>query len=477
MILDGDLDDMEDDNYKATVANDNKSKCILLTLMVPGDKEAKNQALVFVDACNESLGVIISKVGQVQIIPWKCTELLSSTKRWNAIPKDLALAETVLHGFNRFQNSTKGFFRVQISYPATVLHGTLVEASRTVNVPYQRFVQPAASPALDPITLGMLSMTVPSMEKNSTFNKLLCHIFDVSNIGTHWATQNVPGSSKIPDSIPWKACRILLIEVDRNESDAKALPRAFADFFNVLVTPGNGPLLGMSANFTYLPNGWQASSKTKSSVKRNILVHHTSFNLGIQETILCGVRLLNKLPSGQTMLRALLQLPSLNPMTNKDGKTISGRVFVGFIPTEDPEIWMAYYPTIFKSEAESVAAALPQFIEQQWNIQAKYFCRTAFIVSLLADGVYDHSSRTFTTKDELEESARLHSAGIELILPVAFTAAPTEKFISAEHQRAFAVNADDADTVDTDLRNKTPVAMNKAVTRGEEVSGVPCRRG
>ena len=38
-------------------------------------------------------------------------------------------------------------------------------------------------------------------------------------------------------------------------------------------------------------------------------------------------------------------------------------------------------------------------------------------------------------------------------------------FISAQHQRAFASDADDADTVDTDLRNKTPVAMNKAVTR------------
>jgi len=99
-------------------------------------------------------------------------------------------------------------------------------------------------------------------------------------------------------------------------------------------------------------------------------------------------------------------------MTNKDGKIISGRVFIGFVPTEDPEIWTAYYPTIFESEAESVAAVLPQFIEQQWNIQAKSFCRTAFIASSLADGVYDHSFRTFTTKDELEESARLQSAGI-----------------------------------------------------------------
>jgi len=153
-------------------------------------------------------------------------------------------------------------------------------------------------------------------------------------------------------------------------------------------------------------------------------------------------------------------------MTNKDSNIISGRFFIGFVPTEDQEIWTAYYPTIFESEAESVAAALPQFIEQKWNIQAKFFCRTAFIASSLVDGVYDHSSRTFTTKDELKESAKLQSAGIELILPTFLTAAPTDRFISAEHQRAFAADADDADTVDTDLRNKTPaVAMNKAVTR------------
>jgi len=89
----------------------------------------------------------------------------------------------------------------------------------------------------------MLSMTVPSMEKNVTFNLLLCHIFNISILGTRWATRNVPGSSKITESIPWKARRILLIEVDRNESDAKELPIAFADFFNVLVTPGNAPFL------------------------------------------------------------------------------------------------------------------------------------------------------------------------------------------------------------------------------------------
>lgn len=473
MLLDGDLDHLDDDEEEdATVANDNnEKKCMRLSLMVPGDKEAANQALAFVNACNESLGAITSKLGQVQLIPWKCTELLRTTKRWNKIPTDLALAETVLHQFTRFSTGMKGFFRVQITYPSSLHYGAIVEACRAVNVPNQRFVQPAPSSALDPITLGILSMTVPAMERNDTFNKLLCHIFDIEILGTRWATQNVPGNSKIPDKIPWKARKVLLIEVDRKESDEKDLPRAFANFFNVFVTPGNGPLLGMSANFTYLPPGWQSSSKIKSKVKRNILAH-ASFNLGVQEITIGGVRLLNKLPSGQTLLRALLQLPSLTQMKNKDGKTLVGRVFVSFVPTEDPEVWTAYYPTIFESEAESVVAALPQFIEQQWKVKANSFCRSAYIASSLDDGIYNHSTRTFVTKDEMEENARLQSAGIELILPVDFSAAPTDKFISAEHQRAFAADANDADTADTDLRDKTPVAMKNTVSPSDEVSAM-----
>ena len=473
MLLDGDLDHLDDDEEEdATVANDNnEKKCMRLSLMVPGDKEAANQALAFVNACNESLGAITSKLGQVQLIPWKCTELLRTTKRWNKIPTDLALAETVLHQFTRFSTGMKGFFRVQITYPSSIHYGSIVEACRAVNVPNQRFVQPAPSAALDPITLGILSMTVPAMERNDIFNQLLCHIFDVEIMGTRWATQNVPGNSKIPDKIPWKARKVLLIEVDRNESEKKNLPSSFAEFFNVLVTPGNGPLLGMSANFTYLPPGWQSSSKIKSKVKRNILAH-ASFNLGVQEITIGGVRLLNKLPTGQTLLRALLQLPSLTQMTNKDGKTLVGRVFVSFVPTEDPEVWTAYYPTIFESEAESVVAALPQFIEQQWKVKANSFCRSSYIASALDDGIYNHSSRTFVTKDELEENARLQSAGIELILPVDFSAAPTDKFISAEHQRAFAADANDADTADTDLRDKTPVAMKNTVSPSDEVSAM-----
>ena len=53
---------------------------------------------------------------------------------------------------------------------------------------------------------------------------------------TCWATQNVPGNSKIPDKSSWKALKVHFIEVDRNESEEKGLPRAFAVFFNVLVT-------------------------------------------------------------------------------------------------------------------------------------------------------------------------------------------------------------------------------------------------
>lgn len=147
MLLDGNLDYMEDEDEEATVSNDNSvaTKCISISLMVPGDKEAANQALAFVQACNESLSAITSKVGQVQIIPWKCTKLLPTTKRWKYVPSDLALAETVLQQFTRFSTGTKGLFCVQITYPSSVHYGSLVEACQAVNVPNQHFVQPAPS--------------------------------------------------------------------------------------------------------------------------------------------------------------------------------------------------------------------------------------------------------------------------------------------------------------------------------------------
>ena len=128
---------------------------------------------------------------------------------------------------------------------------------------------------------------------------------------------------------------------------------------------------------------------------------------------------------------------------NKDGKLLPGRAFVGFVPTDNPEVWTTIYSSIFEGEAESILAALPQFIQQQLDVLASSFCRSAFIAQAIVDGVYNHETRVFTTNKEIQETARLQSAGIELILPVFFNTGPTEKFISSEHQRAFAANADE----------------------------------
>lgn len=105
MLLDGNLDNMEDkDDDTVNNGNSVSTKCIILALMVLGDKEEANQALAFVKAFNESLGAITS--GQVQLIPWQCTQLLPTTKRRKNIPTDLALAETVLQQFTRFSTGT-----------------------------------------------------------------------------------------------------------------------------------------------------------------------------------------------------------------------------------------------------------------------------------------------------------------------------------------------------------------------------------
>lgn len=111
-------------------------------------------------------------------------------------------------------------------YPSSIAASNILDTCRSINVPSQRFVQEATSSALKPMILGMLTMTVEAMEKNETFTQLLRHIFDVSTLGTRWSTQNVPGKSPFPTQVSWKARRVLLVEVDRDEAENKNLAAA-----------------------------------------------------------------------------------------------------------------------------------------------------------------------------------------------------------------------------------------------------------
>jgi len=106
------------------------------------------------------------------------------------------------------------------------------------------------------------------------------------------------------------------------------------------------------------------------------------------------------------------------------------------------------------NEASSVIAALPLFIESEFLISAKTFCRTTFIEAAKS-GQWVPDTRVFLSQEDLAMDAML-----EQIVELADTP-PADVIISSDHQRPMAMTEDDANTLATDLRNKAPAPLEK----------------
>ena len=81
------------------------------------------------------------------------------------------------------------------------------------------------------------------------------------------------------------------------------------------------------------------------------------------------------------------------------------------------------------------------------------------------NGYWTKSTRQFLTQEEKEEQGKLNNMEDLAIANVI-------EFISSDHQRALAMNDDDANTLGTDLRNKTPHPIDHSKDKDDDVSAL-----
>jgi len=105
------------------------------------------------------------------------------------------------------------------------------------------------------------------------------------------------------------------------------------------------------------------------------------------------------------------------------------------------------------TEASSLIAALPRFIESEFKISATSFCRTIFIESAKA-GKWNPETRVFLSQEDLAMDAML-----EQIVELA-DAPAAQVVISSDHQRAMAMTEDDANTLATNLKDRSPAPLD-----------------
>jgi hypothetical protein len=97
-------------------------------------------------------------------------------------------------------------------------------------------------------------------------------------------------------------------------------------------------------------------------------------------------------------------------------------------------------------------------------MEAATFCWSAFVAEA-KNGYWTKSTRQFLTQEEKEEQGKLNNMEDLAIANVI-------ESISSDHQRAQAMNNRDANTLGTDLRNKTPRPIDRSKDKDDDVSAL-----
>jgi hypothetical protein len=171
--------------------------------------------------------------------------------------------------------------------------------------------------------------------------------------------------------------------------------------------------------------------------------------------------------SDMTMMEALMAVESITEKTverNGKSKSFKGRLFYSILTDKEADSCTFTYFAVNEKEAQGVANGLPLFIEDFFDMEATTFCRSAFVAEA-KNGYWTKSTKQFLTQEEKEEQGKLDNMEDLAIANVI-------EFISSDHQRAMAMNDDDANTLGTDLRNKTPRPLDHDKDKDDEVSAL-----
>ena len=245
----------------------------------------------------------------------------------------------------------------------------------------------------------------------------------------------------------------------QQKSRDKDIPTAMANFFNNLTRDTSKPLFGTPMMFVSTPMGWQNITRLSRRVRTQILGQATIV-ASLSSIGLDNIDLMNKInDDGQTLIEALMSISSITPKKNKHDKEIFGRLFHAITPTTDPASYTISFFNVNLNEASSVIAALPLFIESEFLISAKKFCRTTFIEAAKV-GQWDPDTRLFLSQEDLAMGAML-----EQIVKLTDTP-PAGVIISSDHQRFMAMTEDVFKTISVLMRNQLEriLSINKELS-------------
>ena len=184
------------------------------------------------------------------------------------------------------------------------------------------------------------------------------------------------------------------------------------------------------------------------------MIAQESLSKSLVKVVVSGIKdtnwIINLDSLQETLLQRLMETPSITPKrTIINEKTFYGRLFYAIVPNTKDRTATFYFTRANMKEGQSVARAMPIFIQEEFNKSAKHFCDDE-LLSSANEGFWNRHTRCFETFAEREENERL-----KMLKDHAH--ADVIEFISADHQRAMATDNDDLDDGSRLTKNRKAV--------------------
>lgn len=460
---------MEDIADDVTVAGAHIQKLVTtrISMMVTIDEVAKVKAKAASEAANEVLEAIVNQFPDVRVARWEADKPTTNDPTLlHSLPEEVNDVEPYMHGFTRFFGKPKGYFRLNLCHSEETSAGAINRfCNANLRVQGQQFVQVAHSSAKDPIVVGFFTGSTPEMASSGDVTTLFQQLFGLKDFGLYW--NNIRTSQK---NQKWSKDRFAMhLEMDEGHMEKDKIISVLSAYFNHSISDAKRNFLGTPMVFVPIFKGYLASAAEQNRITQNAKKQMTMMGTLREVTLLSSVCLLNLVneDNDTTLMEALMTVESITEKTverNGKSKSFKGRLFYSILTDKEADSCTFTYFAVNEKEAQGVANGLPLFIEDFFDLEAATFCRSAFVAEA-KNGHWTKSTRHFMTQEEKEEQGKL-----DIMEDLAI--ANVIEFISSDHQRAMAMNDDDANTLGTDLRNKSPRPLEHDKDKDDDVSAL-----
>ena len=383
---------------------------------------------------NEMLKTLRNKFQQGwKIAPWTTEEITKKTELHNLLPSDIDKCEKLVYNFNRHNVSPGRFcyYRLHLFFPDDVPLSLIHNEVKSYTKSRVQFFQPAPSDALNPVSIGTFTGAVQEMAESDDFRNVLCKMFGFKHLGLSWmfGKSHIKGYNQDKFKLHGE---IDMMDLKKAEKLKLYLNGPSA---TVALNPLGTPLL-------LIPEYDNSLSQTDKDRVYNQVLAQESLSKSLDKVVVSGIKVTNWITNSsslqETLLQRLMETTSITPKrTIRNEKTFYGRLFYAIVPNTKDRSATFYFTRANMKEGRSVARALPLFIQEEYNKSAKHFCNDALLASA-KEGFWNRDTRCFETIAEREENDRLQTMKDHAHADVI-------EFISADHQRAMAMEQDDVD--------------------------------